>query len=52
MLYAPCYGGGVTSVDQMKRLFSLGEKVAINTAVFENPSLITEAAELFGCQAG
>lgn len=47
-----CYGGGVTSVDQMKRLFSLGvEKVAVNTAAFETPSLITEAAELFGCQA-
>jgi len=46
------YGGGVRSVDQMKRLFSIGvEKIAVNTAAYENPSLLGEAAALFGCQA-
>ena len=46
------YGGGVKTVGQMKRLFSIGvEKVAVNTAAWEDPSLIGEAAALFGSQA-
>lgn len=46
------YGGGVRTVEQMRRLFSIGvEKVAVNTAAYENPALLTEAADLFGCQA-
>lgn len=46
------YGGGITTVDQMKRLFSIGvEKVAVNTAAFLNDGLIREASALFGRQA-
>lgn len=46
------YGGGVRSVEQMRRLFSLGvEKVALNAAAHEVPGLIDEAAALFGRQA-
>jgi len=46
------YGGGVKTVEQMRRLFSIGvEKVAINTAAYENPRLFGEAAALFGNQA-
>lgn len=46
------YGGGVRNVEQMHRLFSIGvEKVIVNTAAFENPGLVTEAASLFGRQA-
>lgn len=46
------YGGGVRSVDQMRRLFSIGvEKVLVNTAAYENPDLLGEGASLFGCQA-
>ena len=46
------YGGGVSSLEDMKRLFGLGfEKVALNTAAFSNPKLITEAASLFGSQS-
>lgn len=46
------YGGGVTRLDQIERLFSLGvEKVILNTAAFENPSLVSEAARIYGSQS-
>ena len=46
------YGGGVKSVDDMKRLFSLGvEKVIINSFAVENPQIVTDASRLFGSQA-
>lgn len=46
------YGGGVTGVDQMRKLYYLGvEKVAINAAAIKNPSLIQEAAEMYGRQS-
>ena len=41
-------GGGIASLDDMKDLFSLGvDKVSINTAAVNNPSLIREAADTF-----
>jgi cyclase len=47
-----CYGGGVTSFDQARRLFKLGvEKVALTTAAVENPKLINEMVEAFGGQS-
>jgi cyclase len=47
-----CYGGGINSVDQVKRLFSLGvEKVCLQAAAIEKPSLITEIASRFGSQS-
>ncbi|HEY5947533.1 MAG TPA: AglZ/HisF2 family acetamidino modification protein [Kofleriaceae bacterium] len=47
-----CYGGGVTSVDEVKRLLKAGiEKVAINTAAHEDPRLIETAAKAFGSQS-
>ena len=46
------YGGGVTTIEEMKRLFYLGfEKVVLNTAAINNPGLITDAAERFGSQS-
>ena len=46
------YGGGIQTIDHMKRLFSIGiEKVAVNTRAFEHPELLKEAAALFGSQA-
>jgi cyclase len=43
------YGGGVRSTDQFRRVIACGiEKVAMNTAVLENPELISEAASHFG----
>ena len=44
-------GGGVKSVDDFHRLLNSGaDKIVINSVVFENPSLIQEAAKLFGSQ--
>lgn len=46
------YGGGISTVEQIKKLFFLGiEKVVLNTQAFENPKLITEAASLVGSQS-
>ncbi len=43
------YGGGVTTVDQFRRLIACGvEKVSVNSAAMENPEIIQEAAARFG----
>ena len=47
-----CYGGGLTSLEDMKTVFSIGaEKVALNSTIFKNDNLIREAAEYFGNQS-
>lgn len=47
-----CYGGGVTTVDEIRRLLKAGiEKVSINTAAHEDPRLIEAAARAFGSQS-
>ena len=46
------YGGGVNTLDDIRRLFSLGiEKVVINTYAVENPAFITQASDVYGSQA-
>ncbi len=46
------YGGGVTTVAQMRRLFHIGfEKLILNTAWQDNPALLGEAAAAFGSQS-
>jgi cyclase len=46
------YGGGVRTFDDAKRVFDAGfEKVIINTAAAENPSLIGEIAKVYGSQS-
>ncbi len=46
------YGGGITSTDEIKKLFGIGvEKVIINTPAAENPGFIQEASEIFGNQS-
>jgi imidazole glycerol-phosphate synthase subunit HisF len=46
------YGGGITTLDHVKKLLYSGvEKVIINSAAHSNPSLISEAAGLFGSQS-
>jgi len=43
------YGGGISTADQIKRLFAMGvEKVVLNTAVATNPRLVEQAAALAG----
>jgi cyclase len=47
-----CYGGGVQSADQAKRIMSLGvEKVSSSSAVVKKPELVTEIAEQVGSQS-
>jgi cyclase len=44
-------GGGVTTLDHVRRLLQVGaDKVAINTAAVETPQLIPQAANQFGSQ--
>lgn len=46
------YGGGLTNFDDVQRIFSIGfEKVAINSANFSSPHLISQIAEVYGAQA-
>lgn len=46
------YGGGITNIDQIRKLLAIGyEKVVLNTALVDNPDLIRQAAELFGSQS-
>ncbi len=46
------YGGGIKSVDQIKKLFRIGfEKVVLNTAAYDNIDLVSEAANYFGSQS-
>jgi cyclase len=47
-----CYGGGVTTSDQVQKIIQLGvEKIAISSAAIENPTLVTQAAECVGNQS-
>lgn len=47
-----CYGGGVKSVAQANRIISLGvEKVALSSAVIENPELVADIAAQVGRQS-
>jgi imidazole glycerol-phosphate synthase subunit HisF len=46
------YGGGITAVDQVKRILAVGvEKVILNRSAVKNPALITEIARQFGSQS-
>jgi cyclase len=46
------YGGGISSIEQCSELFKRGiEKIVINTAAYERPQLVTEAAQRFGSQS-
>jgi cyclase len=56
-LCAECFvpltiGGGIRNLEQIKTLLRCGaDKVAINTAAYEDPELITQAANRFGSQS-
>lgn len=44
-----CYGGGISTSDEIRKLLRLGiEKVSLNSVNFTKPSVISEAAKLFG----
>lgn len=47
-----CYGGGVTTPDQVDRIVGLGvEKVAVSSGAVWNPSLVRDAAQRVGSQS-
>lgn len=46
------YGGGITTLEQIQRVFALGfEKVVIDTAAYGAPQLIRDAAAIYGSQS-
>lgn len=47
-----CYGGGVKTVEQAKRIISMGvEKVAVSSAAIDEPELVSSIAEVVGSQS-
>jgi cyclase len=47
-----CYGGGVKTVQQAQKIFGLGiEKIAVSSAICQNPNLITDIANKVGSQS-
>ena len=47
-----CYGGGVKTVEQARRIIGLGvEKVAMSSAALENPAVVRAASESVGSQS-
>lgn len=46
------YGGGIHSMAQIESLFKAGvEKVSLNSVLYDDPGLVTEAARVFGSQS-
>lgn len=46
------FGGGISKIEHIDRLFDIGaDKVSLNTAIYENPKLLTNAANKYGSQA-
>ena len=47
-----CYGGGIKTAQQAEKIFSLGvEKIAISSAVIDNPLIVKELAQKVGTQS-
>ncbi len=47
-----CYGGGIKTIEQAKKIISLGvEKVALSSAFIDHPELIGELVKVIGSQS-
>jgi imidazole glycerol-phosphate synthase subunit HisF len=47
-----CYGGGIKSVSQAKKILSLGvEKISLSSAIFDNPRLLGDISKEVGAQS-
>jgi imidazole glycerol-phosphate synthase subunit HisF len=47
-----CYGGGIFSIKEAEKIFSLGvEKICINSSALKDLTLITELSRVFGSQS-
>ena len=47
-----CYGGGIKTLEQAQRIFSLGvEKIAVSSAAIQNPSIVSDIASKVGNQS-
>lgn len=47
-----CYGGGIKTLAQAQRIFSLGvEKIAVSSVAVENPQIVSEMAKMVGNQS-
>ncbi|WP_283190303.1 AglZ/HisF2 family acetamidino modification protein [Pseudomonas sp. PMCC200344] len=47
-----CYGGGISTVEQARKIIGLGvEKIAISSAAIQNPALVREIAQEIGSQS-
>lgn len=46
------YGGGICRIEEVEQLMSNGaDKIAVNNALFSNPTLITQVAKFYGDQS-
>ena len=46
------YGGGISNLDQVKRILSLGfEKVIFNAATFDQPDVLAQTSKIYGAQS-
>ena len=47
-----CYGGGIKTLEQAQRIFSLGvEKIAVSSAAIQHPSIVSDIASKVGSQS-
>ncbi|HFG1781777.1 TPA: HisA/HisF-related TIM barrel protein [Vibrio cholerae] len=47
-----CYGGGVKTLEDFRRLFYIGvEKVSVSSLLFERPDIVSEAIKIYGSQS-
>ncbi len=47
-----CYGGGIKTIEQAQKIFSLGvEKIAVSSLAIENPEILPELVKRVGSQS-